>query len=326
MLQLKTDKYIMALGDVNPDMVLPYGESKAALEAVARGEKAPTDRSLRAKMYSGGSIGNTASGLARLSMKTFFAGSAGKDAFSDFLTKEFEEDGVDCKYFARKEGLFTCLVTAVVGADKERILYCWPTSNAAHHQLLPEDLPDSAIDEIGWVHTSGIMLRENPAAETIVSFLEKCRKKGVTVSFDLNLRLEAVGLSDEFASRIRRAVDCANVLFGSGVEELMPLSGLDTPEAAAKSFVRDDRIVVSRSGKYGLSLYSAEEEFYCPTFDAEVVDTIGAGDAFNAGFIAAAALGKSLWDCATWGNGAATYALQYVGARQCPKGCPGKIY
>lgn len=318
MLNLKTDKYIMALGDVNPDMVLPYGDSKAALEAVARGEKAPEDRSLRATMYSGGTIGNVASGLSRLGMKTYFAGSAGKDAFSDFLTKEFEEDGVDCKYFVRKEGLFTCLVTAVVGADKERILYCWPTENAAHHQLLPTDLPDSALDEIGWVHTSGIILREDPAGSTIVQFLEKCRERGIIVSFDLNLRLEAVGLSGGFADRIRRTVECSNILLGSGVEEFMPLAGLDDPVAAAKKYVRDDRIVVSRSGKYGMSVYTTEEEFYCPTFDVEVVDTIGAGDASNAGFIAAAASGKSLWDCATWSNGAATYALQHIGARQCP--------
>ena len=318
MISLKTSKAILALGDVNPDIVLPYGESKRRLKALSKEGQAELTDQPRATIYAGGTAGNTASAVSRLGCKSYFAGVSGNDSFADFLTKEFEADGVDCEYYVKKNGLFTPLVTAVIDEDKERILYVWPTEGAAHHQVYPQDIPDDVFEKIGWVHTSGISLREDPCAETVLSFLESCKGRGIIVSLDLNLRIEEMGFSNQYYENVMRAVETAHVIFGSGVEEICPLTGKDTPRAAARSLVRSDRMVVCREGKNGVRIYTDQEELDCPAYQVELVDTIGAGDGSNAGFIVAASEGLSMHDCAQWSNGVAAYVLQFIGARSGP--------
>lgn len=318
MINLKTSKAVFVIGDVNPDMILPYGESKQRLKALESGKKTAVSGQPRAKMLAGGTAGNMASAVSRLGRKTYFSGVSGNDSFADFLTKEFEADGVDCEYYVKKDGLFTCLVTAVIDEDKDRLLYVWPTEGAAHHQFFPEDVPDDVFDKIGWVHTTGISLREDPCAETVLSFLEACKSRGIRISLDLNLRIEEMGFDDRYAENIRRAVEVSHVLFGSGAEEFCPLTGEASPDAAARSLVRHDRMVVCRKGKQGVSVYTDEEELDCPAYQVDIVDTIGAGDASNAGFVVAAIEGKPLMECARWSNGVAAYVLQFVGARSGP--------
>lgn len=318
MISLKTSKAILAIGDVNPDMILPYGESKRRLKMLESGGEAPVSGQPRAKIYAGGTAGNMASAVSRLGRKAYFIGVSGNDSFADFLTKEFETDGVDCEYYVKKNGLFTPLVTAVIDEDKERLLYVWPTEDAAHHQIYPQDIPEEVFDKIGWVHTTGISLREDPCASTVLSFLETCKRRGILVSLDLNLRIEEMGFTGQYYENVMRAVETTHVLFGSGVEELCPLTGKATPNEAARSLVRSDRMVVCRAGKRGVSIYTDQEELDCPAYEVKVVDTIGAGDGSNAGFVVAASEGMSMRDCAQWSNGAAAYVLQFIGARSGP--------
>ena len=65
------------------------------------------------------------------------------------------------------------------------------------------------------------------------------------------------------------------------------LAGLDNPVQAARSLIHDERLVIARLGPDGAIACSANGEVVVPGFVVEVVDTVGAGDAFNAGFIAA---------------------------------------
>ena len=317
MISLKTEKPVLCLGDVNPDLILPYGQARAVLDAVAEGKKVEKNKE-GAHVECGGSIGNTTSNLAKLGVDTWFAGKVGQDAFGRFLKNDFEKDGVNTKYMIEDPDSFTCIVSAVIGLDSERVVFVWPRSNAAHMQLRPEDLPDSLIDEIGWVHSSGIMLREQPAAETIVSFLEKCASKGVIVSFDLNLRFESAGIDENFRKLIDRVIKASNVLLGNGVEEFMPLTGAVDPEAAAKMLVSDKRAVVIRGGKIGAFLYTDTDRFESKAYAVKVVDKVGAGDSFDSGFIAAAVRGLPLQDTIVWGNAVACYTLQFKGARTGP--------
>ncbi|MBO1678244.1 carbohydrate kinase family protein [Bittarella massiliensis (ex Durand et al. 2017)] len=318
MVQLKTEKPILCLGDVNPDIILPYGESRQIMDAVARGEADVNSPRPEISVQGGGSVGNTASGLGRLGMPVFFAGMAGHDSFGQFIKEDFEKDGVDTRYLTLNPDIPTVIIMAVVGEDKNRVIYVYPPENPSHLQLRPQDLPDEIIPQIGWVHTTGFMLRDNPAADTVIGFMEKCAAAGILVSFDLNLRIETNPLTEEFQQRVMRIVNISNLLLGSGVEEYMPLTGKGDPEAAARSLVTPDRVVISRAGAAGVHYYTDEEEGFLPTFDVEVVDTVGAGDGFNAGFISAAARGLPLRDCVDWGNATACYTISHKGARTVP--------
>lgn len=318
MINLKSDKPIFVVGDVNTDMILPFGKSKKILDSIAKGEINPNTAKPRAKLYAGGSAANTASAIARMGTEVYFCGVSGNDFFADFLSDEFVKDSVNLDYFYKKDGMYTTSVNAVIDQEKERVLYVWPTEKASIHQIFPEDLPDEILLKVGWVHTTGINLREDPSAKTIIEFLKKCQKHNLIISLDLNLRVEEMGLEGSYLNNIKEAVKYSNVIFGSGVEELCPLTGLTDPIEAAKSLVTNKRIIVSRSGVNGINVYTDQEILHSPSYIIDVVDTIGAGDASSAGFISAAIKGENMTNCAKYSNATAAYVLQFEGARSGP--------
>ena len=269
-------------------------------------------------VQSGGTCGNTASGCGRLGVPTMFMGKAGRDGFGKFLRDDLLKDGVNTDHLMMDEDLFTCLVLAVVGADNDRRLFVWPPRDAAHHQLFPHEFPDSLIDEIGMVHTSGIMLRDEPAGSTIVDFMERCKAKGVPVSLDINIRIESRAMGQHFWDLVKRAVAASTVILGSSADEFCPLTGIADPEDAARSLATEDNIIVARNGARPVFLIAGKEEFHIPCFATEVVDTIGAGDTFDSGFLAASVLGYDPAAAVGWGSACAAYCLQRKGARNCP--------
>ncbi len=317
MINFKRDKAVLCLGDANPDIVLPYGETVAINKRIEDGEQI-TQRQPGAEISAGGSVGNCACGCSRLSMETYFCGKAGADSFGKFLVEDFIKEGVKTDYFYLDPALSSVVVFCVIGDDKNRVLYAYPRRDASCYKLTEADLSDEIITKIDYVITSGIMLREEPAAASIIDFLKRCKAAGVIVAFDLNLRIESIGLEEKYKKDILACAESANILFGSGIDELVPLSGKATPEEAAKSFVREDRIVICRNGKYGSTVYTHTDESFCPAFDVPVVDTIGAGDSFNAGFLAAIKSGETPATANIWGNATACYNIMHKGGRNCP--------
>ena len=315
--RLKNNKSILILGDVNPDIVIPYGEASAALQAIAAGEQRDTNH-LGVSTASGGTCGNTASGCGRLGVPVKFMGKAGHDGFGKFLRDDFHKDHVDTEYFILDENRFTCMVLAVVGADNDRCLFVWPRTGAAHHQLLPHELPDKVLDEISIVHTSGIMLRDEPAGSTIVDFMERCRRKGVPVSLDLNLRIESRQMGDHFWALVNRAVKAADIILGSADDEFCPMTGVADPIGALRAVSNGDNVVIGRDGANPVHVIDQGAEYTVPGYPAHVVDTIGAGDTFNAGFLASLATGSDVAQAVDWGNACAAYSLGFQGGRNCP--------
>jgi len=148
--------------------------------------------------------------------------------------------------------------------------------------------------------------------------MEDCAQRGIPVSLDLNLRIESLG-DREGLTRIQHGIYLSNILFGSGVDELMPVSGQPSPKTAALYLVGPDRAVICRSGSAGVDVYLPDGSLsHCDAFVVPVVDTLGAGDAFNAGFITAAADGMSLVEAARRGNAVAGWKIMHRGARNFP--------
>lgn len=317
MIELRTEKPILCIGDVCPDIILPYGATQRVLAAVSRGEII-TGEQKSAEIAAGGSIGNTAHGIAVLGGKSWFAGKVGNDYFGRFLKQTFETAGVDTRYLVLDETIPTSMVIAVLDELQGRITYVIPRTGASQHLLEKFDLPGDLLDQIGWLHTSGILLRENPAAETILELMEGCRQRSIPVSLDLNLRIEAIG-DPVTMQRIQRGIASSSILFGSGTDELMPVTGADSPQAAAMVLGAPERAVVCRAGSAGADVYLPDGTIsHSDAFSVPVVDTLGAGDAYNAGFIIAAAEGLSLAEANRRGNAVAAWNIMHSGARNFP--------
>lgn len=298
--------------------VLVVGDTNVDLEI-----RLPTDthRETHAnpdpELFGGGSAANTAAALARLGVACRFAGAVGDDSFGRFAVESLSEAGVDTTPVTVTPAEPTVAVVAVVQPDGDRLIYVWPPSGGAHGALQPRHAVD-AVTGSTWLHVSGICLRVQPARDAVLAAMRRARAGGIPVSFDLNLRLENWGWETGFREVVEGAVELADVVFGAASDEIGALAGIDDPVKAAKSLAGTDRLVIARLGAAGAVACSASEVATGPGFEILVADTVGAGDAFNAGFIAARLRGEDVGGALRWGNAVAGLTVSQPGARSSP--------
>ncbi|MFN8629529.1 MAG: carbohydrate kinase family protein [Chloroflexota bacterium] len=270
-------------------------------------------RGRRPMVGPGGTAANTARGLAALGVPTRFAGAVGDDAFGRQAAEDLVAAGVDTSGLIVAGEAATCRVIALVEPDGERSLVVWPPDGGALRWLRPRDVPPEAIAGAAWLHTTGMCLRDPPVRDTVLAAMAEARAAGVPVSIDLNLRVELWGLDATRRAIVEQAVALADVVLGSGPEELLPLAAAlgasaTTVEAAAAALAGGARTIVARLGGQGaLACDAAGVVSRSAGFAVEVRNVIGAGDAFNAGFIAARVEGRPIDAALAWGN--ATAAL-----------------
>jgi aminoimidazole riboside kinase len=301
---------VVVLGDVNVDLSLQVPD-----RSVTRSE-----RTLREpELTGGGTAGNTAAALARLGVPVEFAGSIGDDGFGRWLAADFASLGVG------RRGLVvvdvpTPQVIALLEPDGERSLFVWPTDGGALTRLRPDDLDTGLITGAAWLHTTGMCLRASPVRDAVLAAMRTARAAVVPVSLDLNLRIELWGLDAERRATVEAAVDLADVVLGNGQEELVPLAGASSIEAALTAIGGTRRTVVARLGAAG-ALARAQDGSLVRSAGFPVVarNAVGAGDAFNAGFVAACVQGRTLPEALRWGNAVAALKVSRPGgARDLP--------
>ena len=314
----------MVLGDLNADLVIRLPDG-------------PVDTSDAVpQLHGGGTAGNVAAALGRLEVRTTIVAAVGDDTFGRHLVAELDAEGVDTGGVRSLDDAFTPLVVALVRPDGDRVMVVWPPDRGADVLLAPGDLDHQAITTAGWLHTSGMSLRHRPVRDAVFAAMELASDAGVPVSLDLNLRAELWGMDDAFRRIVDRAIDLADVVLGSGPEEIAPLGhavhaaptdrgaaagGVDEGpiEEAAQALADGRRTVVARLGADGALAATPSGPVRSPGFPAAVVDTVGAGDAFDAGFICASHHGLGVDDALRWGNGVAALSVAGHGARHLPR-------
>lgn len=298
MTRLREGTSIFCMGDIVPDVIIPYGQAKQAQTALQQGQVVECNPKLRP----GGAVANTTAVLGKLGAAPYFLGGTSSDEYGDYLCHYLQSCGVHTDYLFRQPE-HSSLMLAVLDADGERIIFSFDGPNARLPQLEPRHLPDALIPKIGWLHANGF------ANDAMIDFFARCAAAGVLCSFDLNLRCETYGLDAVRRAQILRAVEAATVLFGSGAEEFAPLTGISDLHRAAASLATGKRIVVARDGAKPVHLFADGTSTVIPVPPVKVVNSVGGGDAFNAGFIAAYAGGRSAAEAVRWGNCCAGFAI-----------------
>ena len=302
-------KSALVLGDVNVDLVIPLGGQGAALTQ-------PREDTLQ--LHGGGTGGNTAAALARLGVPVGFIGTIGNDAYGRWAVEDLQAEGVDTRRLLSVDQGFTSIVMAVIHTDGEREIFVWPDTGGAHTRLSPDLIQPDLFQDVSWLHTTGLCLREEPVRNAQLKAMRLAGEAGVRVSLDLNLRLESWGMDPLLRDVFTQAISLSDVVFGSGEDEILPFTGLESIREAAESLSDGKRIVIARLGAEGALGVSPDETITCPAFGLDVVDTLGAGDAFNGGFISASLEGRDLRECIRWGSGTAGLKIGQAGARGLP--------
>lgn len=223
--------------------------------------------------YVGGFAGNVATGLARLGVRTAIVSRVGDEGHGEFVRDFLDREGVDTRFLAVDPYWQTPPTFCEVWPPDDFPLTFYRKPTAPDWQLSREDFDADEVAEASLLYGTGTALAQSPSRETTLEALRSHR--GTTV-FDLDWRPTLWADEREFPPLAREAVAAADVVVGN--EEELAAAGLGD---------RPARLVLKRGGR-GATVYDGEAETDVPVHPVEVVNGLGAGDAF------AAALGHAL--------------------------------
>lgn len=225
----------------------------------------------------GGSPLNVAVGLAAAGARVRLASEVGGDLFGELVREHLRRHRVETSDLAVTAAptslAFAQVDQAGVASYDFRFSWQWPGP--------------AALSGVTCLHTGSLATAVPPGADAVTKTVAAARAQGVTVSYDPNIRPALVGDRDQARSRVERLV-AATDLVKVSQDDLAWLYP-DTPHlAAAQRWARrGPALVVVTLGAAGAAAVAADGEVLeSPAPPAQVVDTVGAGDAFTAGLLA----------------------------------------
>jgi sugar/nucleoside kinase (ribokinase family) len=244
-----------------------------------------------------------AMGLARLGEPVLFAGVAGQDDWGRYCVAALREAGIDVEAVQLRPGLHTGL-TVALSAAHDRALVTYPGAIAA---LRAQDIPDALLARAGHLHVSSYYLQDalRPGLDGLFA---RARSLGLSTSLDPGFDpREAWG---EAWAELLPQVD----VFLPNATEACAISGRSSPEAALEALANGHtRTVIKRGGEGCLTLDDDGRLLALPAFAVDALDSTGAGDSFDAGFLHAWRRNLPLRDCLRWGMACGALSTRGIG-------------
>ena len=284
--------------------VVTIGESMALLTV-------PSGRQLRGGMCApvgfGGAESNVAIGLARLGVPVTWLSRVGDDAFGSLITRELRGEGVQVLAAADAGTRTGLMVKEQLHGTPWRVRYYRDGSAAS--RLSPADLDPAvvrrAIADARVLHVTGITAALSGCAlDTVRRAVRLARAAGVLVSFDVNYRA-ALWPAERAVSVLAELCGAADVVFAGVAEAALVLPSADaTDEGALARGLAElgAHTVVLKLGARGALALAGDRTVHAATDPVDVVDPVGAGDAFVAGFLSGLVEDASIAECLRRGN------------------------
>jgi fructokinase len=230
--------------------------------------------------YPGGAVFNTAIALGRLGSETGFFSGLSRDLFGQMLESALKVSGVDARLAHRSDRPTTL---AFVTLRDGQASYAFYDENTAGRMLSPADLPDLPA-RVRALFFGGISLPVEPCGATYEVLMLQEAPRRVTM-LDPNIRPGFISDEGAYRARLARMMAVADIVKLSD-EDLRWLEGDKPIDAAAKGVLaRGPRLVFVTEGARGAHGFSARHAVFAPAQAVKVVDTVGAGDTFNAGVL-----------------------------------------
>ncbi|WP_439508089.1 carbohydrate kinase family protein [Yoonia sp.] len=226
--------------------------------------------------HAGGAVFNTAIALGRLGAPVQFFSGLSSDLFGTILRDQLAASGVDASPAAISDRPTTLAFVTLVNGHAS---YAFYDENTAGRMLTPADLPDTQADAIFF---GGISLVVDPCAAAYEALMLREAPRAVTM-IDPNIRPGFIQDEPAYRARLDRMLAVADIIKISD-EDLAWISG-DTDAAALRAQTGAAVVLLTR-GADGVTVVTAAGHFDVPAVKADVVDTVGAGDTFSAGFLA----------------------------------------
>jgi sugar/nucleoside kinase (ribokinase family) len=281
----------------------------AAMDVVARHHSAIAhagDSRADIALAVGGAGANTAAWLASLGVDTVLVGRVGDDMAGRQVRSELEAVGVRCA-FATDPTAPTCCVVVLVDPEGQRSMLADRGANA---RLAGSDLTTNLVETASHLHLSGYVLLDPKSRDAGLEMLAAARGAGLTTSVDPQAALHIVNQGAETFLAMVAGVD----LLLPNSEELAALTGSRDPASAAVLLDHVGAVAVT-TGPDGASWVDRVGRWDVPAVMATCVDSTGAGDAFDAGLLAAWLRGQPPLEVLRAGVTAGSKAVSHVGGQ-----------
>ena len=295
---------ILAIGEINPDIVVSDPDPVPVFDEVERVVES-------VHMTVGSSSAIFACGAARLGLRVAYFGVVGDDAFGRFMLDALRSRGIDTS---------ACLVdpaqrtgsTVILTSGRDRAIL---TEMGAIGAMDVDTIPESLVGRARHIHSGCFYLQET-SRDRLPGFFAAARARGITTSFDTNW--DPTGNWDGGVAAMLGACD----IFFPNATEARRIARLDDVEEAARALARvgaagrtdGGPIVAVKLGAAGALACHAEGPLIrVPAMRVEPLDTTGAGDSFNAGFLRAWLDGADLPDCLRWGAVSVAISTRQLG-------------
>jgi len=292
---------VTVIGDAAVDILVRLPRSNS--ESVTFNEITPT-------LSPGGTAGNTAFALAKLGDDVSLHASVGSDGYAEYLKTQLTEHNMQTRHIHTMRNRFTLHVTVVVDHIGERHF-----AGLHHGEFASVYYPQSKIRQQDiavsqWLHASGSRFDYGTTRKSILKAMKYAKERNIPISLDLNLRNPSNSLSNEYRKEISTAINMADYILGSAEDEICTYTNKKDYTEASIELSSNVRTVIARLGENGCLVVEPNKTPYqIESYKVPVVNTLGAGDVHNAGFIHAILNGMRIPNAVRYGNAAAAVCV-----------------
>lgn len=269
------------------------------------------------KKYVGGSPANVAVGLARLGKKVGFIGKVSDDQFGDYVTKFFDDEGIDTSHVTRaKNGEKLGLTFTEMLSPKESSILMY-RDGVADLMLEPADVDEEYIRSAKAILISGTALCQSPSREACLKAMYLAKKNDTKIIFDIDYRPYNWKSADEIAVYYSIVAENSDMIMGSREEydltEAITAPGRTDEETAAYWLGRGNKIIIIKHGKKGSTAHTADGSFNIKPFPIDKLKSFGGGDGYGSSFIFGLLEGWDIIDCLELGSASASLLVNAHG-------------
>ena len=291
------DPDVLVLGEINPDVIVRADDPTPVFGQVERFVDT-------IDLVIGSSSVIFACGTARLGLATSFVGVVGDDAMGRFMLDAMRERGIDVES-CRVDPVVPTGATVILTSGRDRAILTAPGTVPL---LRDEDVPEALVERARHLHVGSVFMLDH-LRPRLAARLAAARRSGLTTSVDCNWDPRETwdgGLRD-----ILRETD----VFLPNAAEATRITGIDDVDAAARALAAaGPAIVAVKCGADGAIAVTRDGTLTrLPSLAVEPVDTTGAGDSFDAGFLAGFLAGRPVRDCLALGIAAGSLSTLGIG-------------
>ena len=288
---------------------------RVAVDLYAEQIHSPLENAQSFRKYLGGCAGNISVGTSRLGLKSAMFSCTGTDAMGKFLRQQLHHEGVDTTLLRDTSEHLTALVLLGV-SPPDRFPLIFYRENCADMQIRPEDADPAFLRKAKALLFTGTCLSSHSMKVATQAAVKTAKEQGCAVILDIDYRPVLWGLtaagdgesrfvaSEAVTKELQPLLKDLDLIIGTE-EEVMIAGGTETLEDALQ-VIRDssNATVVLKRGEKGCEVFEpgSQRSRTARPFPIKVLNILGAGDAFAAGFLRGWLHGETLETCALWGN------------------------